>query len=340
MSYAAVLVALAQPADAPPAPAEIAPVTASTATAEGPAYHTVPFDIGLFPAASINGRHKGKEILNNFSIAFLWSKAARVEGMAWSLGITVVTDGMEGVAASYVGNINKGEMKGVQAAAGFNTARHVRGVQASSFFNYAKRVHGAQFSLVNVAGRVRGAQFGLVNVADEADASFALVPITRKGGIHPEVFTSDTAMLGFGIRLPAKYTYGFASVGLHPVGRGREGELGTNLDRGKAWEAGVGFGGHIPLAHGLYIDMDLGAHVVTGSLAWKLPVGNLGRARLLVGWQAAKRLAVWGGPTLNVLVDDPDRGIDRPGYGWVAGAWENTAVRVRVWPGFAAGLRF
>ena len=300
----------------------------------------MPFDIGLFPAASINGRHRGKRILNHFSIAFLWSKAARVEGMAWSLGVTVQTESMEGVAASYVGNIDKGEMRGLQAAVGFNAAQDLRGVQASSGVNWAKRARGAQFGLVNVAGRVRGAQFGLVNYAEEADASFALVPVTRKGGVHPEVFTSDTALLNFGIRLPANYTYGFASVGLHPIGHGDRGAITTEVDRGKAWEAGLGFGGHIPLPHRLYLDIDLGGYVVTDSLAWRLPVGSLARARLLLGWQAAKRLAVWGGPTLNALFDAPGREIDRPGYGWVAGTFENDAVRVRVWPGFAAGLRF
>jgi hypothetical protein len=302
----------------------------------------VPFDIGLFPAASINGRHKGKKILNHFSISFLWSKAARVEGMAMSLGLTIVTDGMEGIAASHLGNINKGEMRGLQAATGFNAARYIKGVQASSGVNWAKRIDGAQFSMVNVAGRVRGVQFGLVNYAEEADASFALLPITKKGGIRAEVSTSDTALLNLGFRLPANYTYAFFNLGLHPFGRGRDGEFGGKNDRGKAWEAGVGFGGHIPLRHKLFIDMDVSANIVTGSLAWRMPVGSLARARLMVGWQAAEHLAIWGGPTINALVDDPDEGdgIDRPGYGWVAGTYDNGDVRVRVWPGFVAGLRF
>jgi len=308
--------------------------------AESPAYKDVPFNIGLFPSVSLNAKHKGERVRNNVSFGLLWTRAARVEGLTMAGGVTVVTESMEGVAAGHFGNINRGEMEGVQAAWLFNTAQNLRGVQVSQGYNWAKEVRGAQLGLVNAAGTVRGVQFGLVNVADEADASIALIPVTRKGGIHPEVFTSDTAMVNLGFRLPAKYTYMFASVGLQPLGRLEDGRMSTSGGAGRAWEAGLGWGGHIPMGERLSMDLDFGGYVVTDSLQWAGPVGSMSRFRMLLNYSFANRFTVWGGPTLSALVDDPNRGVDRPGYGWVSGRYENQDVRVRVWPGFAAGLRF
>jgi len=305
-----------------------------------PEYEDVPFNIGLFPPVSINGKYKDRRVRNNFSIGLLWTRAARVEGVTTAGGITVVTESMEGVAAGQFGNINRGDMDGVQASILFNTAENLRGVQASHGYNWARQVRGAQFGLVNAAHTVRGVQFGLVNVADEADASIALIPVTRKGGFHPEVFTSDTAMINLGFRLPAKYTYMFASVGLQPLGRLEDGRLSTSDGAGRAWEAGLGMGGHIPLSKRFSLDIDLGGYVVNDSLAWAGPVGSMSRMRFLVNYSFAKRFTVWGGPTITALVDEADRGIDRPGYGWVAGRYNGDEVRVRAWPGFAAGLRF
>lgn len=303
-------------------------------------YRDVPFDIGLFPSVSLNAKHKGERVRNNVSLGLLWTRAARVEGLAMAGGITVVTESMEGVAAGHFGNINRGDMEGIQAALLFNMAENLRGVQASQGYNWAQTVRGAQFGLVNAAGTVRGVQFGLVNVADEADASIALIPVTRKGGIHPEVFTSDTAMVNVGFRLPAKYTYMFASVGLQPLGRLDNGRLSTSGGAGRAWEAGLGWGGHIPMGKRLSMDLDLGGFVVTDSLEWSGPVGGMSRFRMLVNYSFADRFTVWGGPTLTALVDDVDRSVDRPGYGWVSGSYTEEDVRVRMWPGFAAGVRF
>ena len=164
--------------------------------------------------------------------------------------------------------------------------------------------------------------------------------MTRKGGFHPEVFTSDTALVNLGFRLPAKYTYMFASAGVQPLGRLKDGRLSTADGAGRAWEAGLGWGGHIPLSSRVSIDLDLGAYVVTDALQWSGPLGSMARARALLNFSLADRFTVWAGPTVVALVDRADRGIDRPGYGWVAGRYGDGDVRVRMWPGFAWGVRF
>ncbi len=360
---------VAAPAAAPPAAAAVAVLPKAAvgtalpaagkpaATAGKPAspmaaYKHVPFDIGLVPGLSINGRHEGERVRNNFSMGFGWTRAARVDGIAAGFGATVVDEEMQGIAASLGANINRGVHRGVQATHGYNYAADLRGVQVGSV-NRANHAQGLQVGLINIGGHVKGAQIGLINWAKSADASFALLPITREGGVRLEVSSSDTALLNVGLRLPAKYTYAFAGAGIHPFGTER-GHTGTNLERGKAWEFGGGFGGHIPVNDELFIDLDLSGWGVTSGLRAGANLGAMTKFRLMLGWQAAPRIAVFGGPTLNVLVDQaqppaaPLRGgdgvsvgnVDRPGYGWVTYERTFDDVRVRVWPGFVAGLRF
>jgi hypothetical protein len=366
ISLASVLSTLAPEAPAPsaeapapaPAPAPAAAPASAPASAPAPApapaaYANVPFDIGLWPGLSVNARHRGKKVRNTVSLGFGWTRAARVDGLAAGLAATVIDEEGHGVAVSLGANIARGSHHGLQATHGYNHASDLRGVQAGSI-NHAKIVHGVQFGLLNIGGNVRGAQVGLINYAERADASFALLPITKEGGVRFEVASSDTALVEIGLRLPARYTYAFFGAGLHPFGTER-GHVGTELERGKAWELGLGFGGHIPVDDKIFIDLDASAWLVTSGLRAGANVGALSKLRAMVGWQAAPHLALFGGPTLNALVDDMDDPVDRPGYGWVAWSSESgphpvdlppdptheiDRVRVRVWPGFVVGLRF
>lgn len=104
--------------------------------------------------------------------------------------------------------------------------------------------------------------------------------------------------------------------------------------------AGMGYGAHLPVTKDVGLDGDLSAWVVTSGLRTSGPLASLATMRALVSWQLRPHLAVWGGPTLNVMLDQADNGVARPGYGWVAGSHEVESVRIRWWPGFAAGLRF
>ncbi len=147
--------------------------------------------------------------------------------------------------------------------------------------------------------------------------------------MHPEVWTSDISAFAFGFRLPAKYTYTSFAIGIHPFGR-RAG-----------YQFGFVFGGHIPLVKNVFMDIDLGAHAVLDGLKEQFRgPGVLGQLRLLFGYQAFKRLSVFGGPTLSVLGNNADKPLDRPGYGWVVYDGQEGNTQLRVWPGFAAGLRF
>lgn len=305
----------------------------------------VPFDIGLLPPLSINGtkrkKHPGKKIRNTFSMSFGWNRTERIEGAAMSLGVTFA-DSAHGAQLSLLGAVAKEKIEGTQLTSGVNLAgevhgsqlgfvnhaRFVRGVQAG-LVDHARAIEGAQLGLVNAAGKVAGAQVGLFSFAESADAQVALLSGTREYNVHPEVWTSDVAMLNVGLRMPAKHTYTGVFAGLHPVGKN------------EAWTFGLMWGGHIVLPTRLFLDIDLATAVTANGLGMRAPVALLGQLRVLFGWQAFDRLAVFGGPTLNVMADrlTSIETTARPGYGW-EGLIRHAGGRFRIWPGFAVGLRF
>lgn len=308
-------------------------------------YLYIPFDLGLFPPLSINGQNgRGKQIRNVASLSVMWGRSTLLDGVAFSMGLSFVDERMNGAQLAMLGNV-AGQSDGTQLSFGFNHAKRVRGAQAASV-NHASEIElGAQLGITNVAGNLRGAQLGVLNVGREvkgaqlglfnfsrnADAAIGLLSITREGNVHPEVSTSDTANLHVGLRFPARYTYSLLDFGIQPGGTG------------KGLQAGLGIGGRVRLPHKLFLDIDLATYAAFRGFRSTTP-DLLVKLRATFGWQPFERLAVFGGPTLNTLVElETVDAQSRPGpYQWSAYDHANTTdrVRVRVWPGFVAGLRF
>lgn len=316
--------------------------TPQTKPAEDPdALVEVPIDIGLLPSVSINAdrtkpaKKPEHQVRNRFTASVLWGRAARVDGVALGMGASIVDREMHGVQGSFGASIVRGKLEGWQFSQGFNHAGSVHGAQ-TGIINHAKTVEkGAQLGILSMAGKVRGAQIGLVTYAEEADAAIGLLTITKKGNVHPEVYTSDVAAFNLGLRLPAKYTYTMINMGVHPFGRG------------ESWLVGFGLGAHAPLTARFFLDVDVGGQVVLQGLRVDRDPAGLGQLRLMFGWSAFERLSLFGGPTLSVF--GQEQSIEpavvrddaaRPGYQFVAADIREPNYRIRVWPGFVAGLRF
>ena len=339
-------------------------------------YRVIPFSLGLVPPLTINNLEKRRKVINRGAINLILGRAHRIQGVELSSGGNWTLEDVHGVqlsaAANVVGgdvrgfqstgavNLVRGGLRGVQGAAGVNIVRadvlglqaagavnlvrgRLRGVQATAGVNWAPRIDGLQLGSVNTARQargtqlgvvnvatdtVRGAQVGLLNVARDADAQVGLLSVSREGGVWADLWTSDLAALNLAVKFRARYTYSFLAVGVHPV-------LGAS--RGVMF--GLGFGGHIPLARGLHLDIDLGTYSVYPQFDFKADGAVLGTLRVLLGWQVARRFAIFGGPTANGIVDfSGDR--RRIGYGWVSGSTAITdTVSARFWPGFAVGIQ-
>src|SRR5690606_12984618 len=128
-------------------------------------------------------------------------------GIQAAIGATVARHDAVGLQSAIGGMWTTGHMRGVQIGAGVAFAERLTGSQLSTV-NVVGSGRGAQLGLVNVSkGELAGVQIGLVNYADEADASIGLVPITKKGGVWVDLWTSDVQLLHFGLKFRARKTY-------------------------------------------------------------------------------------------------------------------------------------
>lgn len=239
---------------------------------------------------------------------------------------------MVGAQIGPVVNIAK-RLSGVQFGT-VNIASQADGIQIATVNVAGDSLRGAQLGLVNVAaGRARGLQLGLFNYADEADVSIGLIGITRKGGVHPMLWTSNTGAFNFGLRFDANYTYTFFALGGHPDGEGQ------------AVMAGFGAGVKIPIEDVVWLDFDVSEWGVAYDGDFDRG-GQLSVARLLLRVQPAPHLGFFGGPTFNVVLNQGQTEQGRkPGYGPEMYRYHHDSttgddVDLVLYPGFAAGMMF
>lgn len=321
----------------------------------------MPFNIGIAPVAELNRAFGGDPVINNLSLSFGATGAYRVDGIQMALGAAWTTEDMRGIQLAIGGVGARGKVSGIQAAAGVAVARgDLRGLQNAAvnlgfgrvsgvqmgMIQWANHLHGVQLGAVNVVesaqgmqvglvsiatGKVEGLQVGLITYADEADAAIALVPITKQGGVHVDVWTSDVHLVNVALRFRARKTYSFIAGGVHPFGAGA------------SWSAGLGFGGPLLERPKIRLELDNGIHVGNAGLRVSGVPFVLDTLRLTIGWTPAKRFALWGGVTGNVLLLPAAAGREDfvPGYFPRSSlAPEGSKMAVKAWPGFVVGFEF
>jgi len=321
-------------------------LSTNAAHAPAPVTNNGSISFGYNRVAEINGADialGASTITTRLQGVQLATGAVRLEGAGYGLqaaaGLALAEEPFAGLQWSAIANTSKTELHGAQMTGLFNYANHLRGAQLAAIANHARSAVGLQLGLVNTSGSLRGAsfglinitsgrvdglQFGLINFADDADASIALLPISRKGGAHLDVFTSDLAAVNVGLRLTSRRTYTIITAGIHPVGPG------TN------WMLGLGLGGRIRPTEKIFIDIDNIVYAVEPGLNQPLvPPNFVDSLRLMVGWQPHKRFSIYGGPTLNLALDVEGQGGQfRPGYNY-ASYRDDT---ITIWPGFVFGV--
>jgi hypothetical protein len=257
--------------------------------------------------------------------------AAPLRGWQLGLGANVANGDMRGGQFGAGANVVLGEMRGVQWSAGVSHARRLHGSQLG-LVDFTGSGRGAQLGLLNISrGRMQGAQIGIINYAEDADVSIGLIPISRKSGVGGEVWTDDIATINAGLRLRARRSYTILSVGAHPFPK----RLGGHLNYG------ITIGGRIDVHPKVFVDIDVGYRGILPGFREYRDMPHVGVARVLVGARLGRRLAVFGGPSFAVAaIDDVAHPGFRPGYQWEVYTLKRGDWRLRMWPGFAAGLQF
>jgi hypothetical protein len=343
--------------------AELAAVTAEPTRSRGAAYRLVPAAAALVPPYGTNPRGGPLKIKNRFNFAALYDNPDAVQGWQLSLICARARDYVSGLQLASMCT-SAGSVSGVQLSFLVNhVAGHAHGLQASLLLDvalgtfqglqmapvsWAERLDGVQLGAINLAGdaqglqlgslnvvkgRMAGAQIGVFNYAGEADVALGLLSVTKQGGVHAVIQASDAALLTYALRLDAKYNYNFVSIGHHPWGG----------ERHAGYSVGLGFGAKLPLWRTqLWLDLDLGAHVVQRAGSWARGLPNtMYQLRALPRFELHKHLSLFAGPTFNVLLQLDIAQRVRTGVGIKSHtATRADDLRVAYWPGFAVGLRF
>ena len=256
-----------------------------------------------------------------------------VGGNGWGFqlaGLDLVHGSFHGVQLAGLGAVTGGELTGMQLSTGIASSGLLQGVQIA-IINIAGEVTGAQLGFINIARTVHGAQLGLLNIARSVHgAAIGLVSFIKDGTHTLELYGNDLMPLNLGTKLGGQRAYGILGVGIDPF---------RDTVR---WSFGAGLGVHFPLLRGFFLDADFLVHSAQPDIkVYDSSVYHvLSELRLLVGWQALPKLALFIGPTLHVSVtNDPccegqvsqfDGGERR----WLAGA-----STIRFGPGLTGGIR-
>lgn len=287
-----------------------------------------------------------------------------VTGVQGSVGTNVAGRGLRGVQGTVGVNVSTGDTRGVQAAVGANLAGDLRGLQGSvganlardgvgaqitvganlardldggqiGSVNIARDVRGFQIGLVNFGSTITGTQIGLVNFAKEVKgANIALLAFEREGRHDLLLYTSESDLANLELKLGGKHFYTVLGGGVRP---GRHG-----------W-VGIGWGGHIDLGSTWWMDLDALGQTYTPISTFTQPVDGVptefrpfgsatgvARARLTVGAQLARQLAVFGGVHMagRFSVWEPKNLDVVPAF------LADPEEEILLWPGAFVGLQF
>lgn len=304
----------ATPTDAPVAPTEEPTVT-------------VPFGVDLVPYIGTSSALPGARRVVSFNL--VGGLAGGLDALELGGAFNLHTGDVRGLQLGGAFNFVHGAVHGGQLAGAFNVASdELLGLQLGTINVAGDHVEGAQVGVINVAGgEVDGLQLGVINVAPKAKVGVGLINVYWDGWAEVDVAMTETTLALAGIR------HGGEEEGLYNVYY-----AGTRLDRPRDLTVGIGIGGRWLLTPELELSID----VTTFSTAIDGRFTGLHSQTSLrpqIAWRVADALALWAGPTLNVLATDHDASdVDVPSTAVrLSDAGED--VQVYLWPGFAAGVR-
>jgi uncharacterized protein YjbI with pentapeptide repeats len=250
------------------------------------------------------------------------------------LGVVQFARGdVEGLQAGLV-EVSGGSFTGAQLGLANVTVRDFTGAQIGLANVSAGTTQGLQLGLANVsARRMSGAMIGLLNVAEDSEAAIGLINVLWRGRTHLDVWGTD---------------FGIASIGLvHGGTQGVHNIYGigiTGRDDRAVFAPSFGIGVTAARERHFFVDIDLISTWLFNhdgdQNEWDDSL--IGTLRVPVGFRFTPQVALFISPTLNVSVARRDtNSLEDPSL--IGGArltHSDRDVLVRLWPGFAAGVRF
>lgn len=216
-----------------------------------------------------------------------------------------------------------------------NIAKEVKGIQMGGF-NVAKDLEGAQIGLLNHARKAKGLMLGIINIVDSIQgAPIGLINIIKKNGYNRlEIFGADAMFVNFGAKFGYEHYY-------HMVHSGWK----VSEDNIYSWTLGVGVGTKLRLSRILDINFELLMSHVNERGLWTQELNLLNQFRTTLDVNISNGVSFFCGPVFNALASRIyDK--DTQKYGSIIMPYtlfdqtNQHGTNLKMWIGFAAGLRF
>ena len=307
-----------------------------------------PINLAFLSPLEINSY--APRVENNLSVAVVFGRADRVNGVALAGGGNFIDERLIGGAMGLGFNGVSGPVSGALLGAANLALSDLDGVMGGVFFNLGTartngaawaaanvhtNLHGAQLGLVNVGGSVVGAQVGLVNIADtvvgtqvgvvnianSVTAPVGVFSLVRDGQASVGLTASDLSLFGVEARAGGRYLGSFLRAGGSPLLINDKPQFTSVVSAGLV--------GTIPITEihlGVVdVDVDVDVDVGVGAIGTN-PFASVG-ARLRLAPLPFLHLSV--GPELRLL---DGRGLrTQP---WALGVGDD----LMLWPGLVVGV--
>lgn len=252
-----------------------------------------------------------------------------------------VRGNFEGIQANGFANVNLKRTKGVQASGFINTSfSGIDGVQAAGFMNVAGgNSDGMQVSgFLNFAKNMDGIQLGFINVADTLDGlAIGFLSYARNGYHTLEASTNETFQANLAFKTGgSRYFYNIFATGVLLNDNSTENDF--------HWAFGYGIGSKFMLSKKLGINADAISYAIIPQTVnanqdfEEQDFGAVGKLNLGLSYKVAKHFTIFGGPTLNVLVNQNDSFFENINPQEIFTA-SGDDINVIVYPGFNVGIR-
>lgn len=306
--------------------------------------------IGSFTGANANEIAQCSGIINMVNGELTGFQAAGI--------VNVVNGNVNAVQFAGITNINTGQTNGLQAAgianitgtgsdlfqiagianigvsvnqgqvAGIANITNDTRIQVAGIGNAGNNIEGAQIGgIFNIARYVEGVQLaGILNICDSIDGiPLALVSIVKENGYRRfDIWHTEVTTVNLTFKTGIRQLYTMFSLGYNP-----------NSDYNIYF--GTGIGTSIQLTKHNYFDIEY--HLYQATENWTIHETKLwNQLRFNISQQFGNRFAIYGGPTINMLISDKTQ-TSKP----IAPNWSRKFrynKHLTGWFGYNVGIRF
>ena len=284
---------------------------------------------GIFSTA---GRDlEGLVVTGGLTLAGREASGLVVSGLALFAGADV-----EGLIVSGLGTISGGDISGLSVSGLLTIGNTFEGMMVSGLGNFAQDITGLSVAgFANISYSATGMQIAPFNFARHFEGvPIGLISWYGNGRKHIDVWGNEQGFVNVGLKTGTQEIYNMISMGFNPTITDREvAQLSWHIGRfqtlDEAWIR--------PNLSNYFVKKDWSISVLVDDDTEKSTLNHQYAYRYLLGSKFTNGLAVYGGPSLNLLITNHVNRDDFTPYTIFETSKGNTDYR--FWIGFSLGLQ-